>query len=139
MNETIQMSDKITEWDRFFISETAMRPDIDEIKRRVKGRRANQAQKQAKAAREGRDHPPERGVIYLSTSAAAKLLQRSEQTVRKMIEAKTIKGGMIPKIECALTALTKGVEKVPIINGKIRHALLLELFTRRGIGTEVIA
>jgi acetylglutamate kinase len=63
----------------------------------------------------------------------------NQATIRSMIDANTIKGGMIPKIECALTALTHGVEKVPIINGKIRHALLLELFTRRGIGTEVVA
>ncbi len=62
-----------------------------------------------------------------------------QKTIRRMIDDTTIKGGMIPKIECALMALTKGVEKVPIINGKIRHALLLELFTRQGIGTEVVA
>ncbi len=61
-----------------------------------------------------------------------------QKTIRRMIDDETIKGGMIPKIECALMALTQGVEKVPIINGKIRHALLLELFTRQGIGTEVV-
>ena len=54
-----------------------------------------------------------------------------------MIEEKTISGGMIPKMECAVDALTKGVEKVHIINGCKRHALLLELFTDKGIGTEV--
>ena len=59
-------------------------------------------------------------------------------TIRRMIEDKTITGGMIPKIECALKALNSGVEKVPIINGKKRHSLLLELFTDRGIGTEVL-
>jgi acetylglutamate kinase len=54
-----------------------------------------------------------------------------------MMEEKTISGGMIPKIECALEAVKKGVEKVHIINGSQRHALLLELFTDKGIGTEV--
>ena len=44
---------------------------------------------------------------------------------------------MIPKIECALEALRAGVQKVPIINGRRRHAILLELFTDEGIGTEV--
>jgi acetylglutamate kinase len=44
---------------------------------------------------------------------------------------------MIPKIEYALAALQEGVKKVPIINGTKRHALLLELFTDSGIGTEV--
>ena len=58
-------------------------------------------------------------------------------TIKKMIEDNAISGGMIPKIECALEALQKGVEKVPIINGTKRHALLLELFTDEGIGTEV--
>ena len=59
------------------------------------------------------------------------------ETIRKMIKGKNISGGMIPKIECALQALKNGVEKVPIINGARRHALLLELFTDSGIGTEV--
>jgi acetylglutamate kinase len=58
-------------------------------------------------------------------------------TIEKMIADQRITGGMIPKIECALEALRAGVEKVPIINGKRRHAILLELFTDEGIGTEV--
>ena len=57
--------------------------------------------------------------------------------IDKMIEEKIISGGMIPKIECALDALKNGVEKVHIINGCKRHSVLLELFTRKGIGTEV--
>ena len=57
--------------------------------------------------------------------------------IRQLIADKTISGGMIPKIECAMDTLKDGVEKVHIINGKIRHALLLELFTDKGIGTEV--
>lgn len=59
------------------------------------------------------------------------------QDIHKMVATKTVSGGMIPKIECALEALNNGVEKVHIINGKKRHALLLELFTDKGIGTEV--
>jgi len=57
--------------------------------------------------------------------------------VRAMIDRGEVSGGMIPKIECALAALAGGVAKVPIVNGTRRHALLLELFTDRGIGTEV--
>ncbi|MEW5736009.1 MAG: acetylglutamate kinase [Thermodesulfobacteriota bacterium] len=56
---------------------------------------------------------------------------------RRMIESGEISGGMIPKVECALSALSAGVDKVHIINGKKRHAILLELFTDKGIGTEV--
>jgi len=59
------------------------------------------------------------------------------ETVQKMIDARQLTGGMIPKIECALEALKGGVKKVPIINGKRRHAILLELFTNQGVGTEV--
>lgn len=60
------------------------------------------------------------------------------QTIQQMIASAQITGGMIPKIECALEALQGGVKKVPIINGKRRHAILLELFTDQGIGTEVV-
>jgi len=59
--------------------------------------------------------------------------------IQQMIADGQITGGMIPKIECALEALGAGVQKVPIINGKRRHAILLELFTDQGIGTEVTA
>ena len=57
--------------------------------------------------------------------------------IQRLLEAKTISGGMIPKIEYALEALKNGIEKVHIINGRKRHALVLELFTDQGIGTEV--
>lgn len=55
----------------------------------------------------------------------------------ELIAKKDVSGGMIPKLNCALGALEKGVEKVHILNGTIRHAILLELFTDSGIGTEV--
>jgi acetylglutamate kinase len=57
--------------------------------------------------------------------------------IRQMIENSQIQGGMIPKVECALAALKSGVKKAHIINGKISHAVLLELFTDSGIGTQV--
>ena len=49
----------------------------------------------------------------------------------------TISGGMIPKIKSALDALNAGVRKVHFIDGRLPHALLLEIFTRHGIGTEI--
>jgi acetylglutamate kinase len=70
-------------------------------------------------------------------SAGSLISSIDAKTIRKMVEDKTISGGMIPKIECALDALENGVKKVQIINGAKRHALLLELFTDSGIGTEV--
>jgi acetylglutamate kinase len=59
-------------------------------------------------------------------------------TIQEMIGNHQISGGMIPKIEKSLEALRNGVQKVQIINGKKRHAVLLELFTDSGVGTEVI-
>ncbi|CAI9084541.1 acetylglutamate kinase [Candidatus Methylacidiphilum fumarolicum] len=50
----------------------------------------------------------------------------------------TIHGGMIPKVESALEALESGVEKVHFLDGRMPHALLLEIFTDKGIGTEII-
>ena len=55
----------------------------------------------------------------------------------RMIGDGTISGGMIPKVECALEAVANGVEKVHIIDGRKLHAMLLEIFTDRGIGTEI--
>jgi len=71
--------------------------------------------------------------------ASGQLISSVDSTQAKaMINDQRISGGMIPKIECALESLNNGVEKVQIINGRRRHALLLELFTDSGIGTEVV-
>ena len=61
----------------------------------------------------------------------------NEQQAREMIRDNRISGGMIPKVECGLSALNAGVKKAHIINGKIAHAVLLELFTDSGIGTQL--
>jgi len=61
----------------------------------------------------------------------------SKQEVKKLIENGTINGGMIPKVEAALYAVDKGVEKAHIIDGRIEHSILLELLTSDGIGTEI--
>ncbi|HTM21658.1 MAG TPA: acetylglutamate kinase, partial [Kofleriaceae bacterium] len=55
-----------------------------------------------------------------------------------LIAAGVIKGGMIPKVRNALAALDTGVRKVHIIDGRLEHALLLEIFTREGVGTQVV-
>ena len=63
----------------------------------------------------------------------------NDAEIKKMISDGRISGGMIPKVECGLSALKSGVKKSHIINGKIPHAVLLELFTDSGIGTQVFA
>jgi acetylglutamate kinase len=55
-----------------------------------------------------------------------------------MIRNKVIRDGMLPKVNCCLDALKSGVRKTHIIDGRIRHALLLEIFTEEGIGTQIV-
>ena len=57
---------------------------------------------------------------------------------KKMIARGIIKEGMIPKLQCCLNALKGGVKKVHIIDGRKEHALLLEIFTDEGVGTEIV-
>ena len=61
----------------------------------------------------------------------------TKRQARKFIRNGTINSGMIPKVMCALEALEEGVNKVHIINGTIKRALILELLTDLGIGTEI--
>jgi acetylglutamate kinase len=55
--------------------------------------------------------------------------------VDELIADGTIHGGMIPKISCALDAVKSGVKSAHIIDGRVEHAVLLELFTDEGVGT----
>ncbi len=57
---------------------------------------------------------------------------------RGLIADGVIDGGMIPKVECALDALAGGVRKVHVLDGRRDHAVLLEIFTDQGIGTEIL-
>lgn len=74
-----------------------------------------------------RDPSDEKSLIESVTGNEAKAL----------INDGTISGGMIPKINSALEALDSGVEKVHFIDGRMPHTLLLEIFTKKGIGTEI--
>ena len=56
----------------------------------------------------------------------------------ELIADGTIAAGMIPKIECCIAALAGGVKQAHVIDGRVRHALLLEVLTSRGVGTEVV-
>jgi acetylglutamate kinase len=57
---------------------------------------------------------------------------------RKLIAEGVIDSGMIPKVEACLETLDRGVRKVHIIDGRLRHSLLLEIYTTQGVGTEII-
>jgi acetylglutamate kinase len=56
----------------------------------------------------------------------------------KLIDDGIVEGGMFPKVKCCLKALKGGVKKAHIIDGRLRHAILLEVFTDKGIGTEIV-
>jgi acetylglutamate kinase len=58
---------------------------------------------------------------------------------RRLIADGSIEAGMIPKVEACLETLSRGVRKIHIIDGRLRHSLLLEIYTNRGVGTELVA
>ncbi|OHB74839.1 MAG: acetylglutamate kinase [Planctomycetes bacterium RBG_16_55_9] len=62
----------------------------------------------------------------------------NEAQIREMIDAGIITDAMFPKVEACITALDGGVKKAHIIDGRIPHSLLLEIYTDKGIGTEII-
>ncbi len=61
----------------------------------------------------------------------------NEQRARELITAGSINSGMIPKVEACLETLHKGVKKIHIIDGRLRHSLLLEVYTTSGVGTQI--
>jgi acetylglutamate kinase len=78
--------------------------------------------------------------IYLDRTRPETLVsQLSAERCRELIADGTIAGGMVPKIEAALDALNAGARKVHIIDGRLPHSILLEIFSDRGIGTEIVA
>ena len=60
------------------------------------------------------------------------------EEVQTMIASGDIAGGMLPKINCCLEALSCGVKKTHIVDGRLAHCLLLEIFTEKGVGTEIL-
>jgi len=59
----------------------------------------------------------------------------TQSKIKELIDDGTIQGGMLPKVQCALDAVAAGVGSVQIIDGRVEHAVLLELFTDQGVGT----
>jgi len=76
-----------------------------------------------------RDKDDPNSVIHSLTAAEAE----------DLIQSGVIVGGMIPKVEACLATLRRGVKKVHIVDGRLRHSLLLEIFTTAGVGTEIVA
>ncbi len=83
--------------------------------------------------------------LILLTDVAGVLNEKKElintmtnQEALEMIDRGVIEGGMFPKVKCCLKALREGVSKAHIVDGRLKHAILLEMFTDRGIGTELV-
>jgi acetylglutamate kinase len=78
------------------------------------------------------------GVLRNPEDPASLLSSLTAAEVKKLIQQKIIQGGMIPKVTACLETLNGGVKKAHIIDARLQHALLLEIFTDRGIGTQIL-
>lgn len=77
-----------------------------------------------------------KGIYEQNVDGSKKIISKiTSKEVDKLIEKKTIYGGMIPKVECCKNAIEKGVKNVHIIDGYTKHSLLLELFSENKTGT----
>lgn len=77
------------------------------------------------------------GILRDKDDPSTIIKRMSAQEAIDMIADGTINGGMIPKVECCLDALRKGVRTVHVLDGRLPHSMLLEIFTADGIGTMV--
>ncbi len=78
-----------------------------------------------------------RGVMLNPADPDSLIPSLTAAAAEELINQRIITGGMIPKVRSALQALRDGVQKVHLIDGRIPHSLLLEIFTDQGIGTEI--
>ena len=79
-----------------------------------------------------------RGILKNQAKNESIISHISVAEIDELINDKTITGGMIPKVKACIRALERGVKKTHIIDGKIPHGILLEIFTDKGVGTEIV-
>jgi len=79
------------------------------------------------------------GIMRDPTDKESLIPSVTREEIEQLREDEIITGGMIPKVESAMHALSEGVEKVHFIDGRTPHSLLLEIFTNTGVGTEIVA
>ena len=79
------------------------------------------------------------GLMRDPTIADSLIQHLTISEARLLIEDGTVTGGMIPKLTCCVRSLAQGVKAAHIIDGRLSHSLLLEIFTDSGIGTMVVA
>ena len=79
------------------------------------------------------------GILEDYTNPSTLLTKLDIRKARTLIERGIVSGGMIPKVSCCVRSLAQGVKAAHIIDGRIPHALLLEIFTDEGIGSMIVA
>lgn len=79
------------------------------------------------------------GILKDVDNPSSFISEMSVSDAKKMIKSGEISGGMIPKMQNCIDAADNGVSRVVILDGRIAHSLLLEIFTNRGIGTEILS
>ena len=77
------------------------------------------------------------GVLLDKNDPDTLIPEISLDEARDLVKSDIVSGGMVPKLECCISAITQGVKSVVIIDGRVPHALLMELFTDEGAGTMV--
>jgi len=78
------------------------------------------------------------GILADLNDPESRVSSVDESQIQQMVDSGVISGAMLPKVEACLDALEGGVKKAHIIDGRIEHSLLLEIYTEKGIGTEII-
>ncbi|MEI8344785.1 MAG: acetylglutamate kinase, partial [Candidatus Omnitrophota bacterium] len=79
-----------------------------------------------------------RGILKEITDPESVISHISLVEIEQLVQSQIIGGGMIPKVKACMRALERGVKKTHIIDGRIPHGILLEIFTDKGIGTEIV-
>lgn len=80
-----------------------------------------------------------KGILRNPEDETSLISTLNQKEVEELIGRKVIQAGMIPKVRACVNALNGGVKKTHIIDGRINHAILLEIFTDKGIGTEILS
>ena len=78
------------------------------------------------------------GVLRTADDPQSLISSLTVEEVKNLIKMDVIRGGMIPKVNSCVEALNAGVKKTHIVDARIQHALLLEFFTNKGVGTQIL-
>ena len=89
-------------------------------------------------AEHGREQAHSPTIAHVLVRVYERLAAGEYDEAERLIRNNVIDGGMLPKVESAIRALSGGAQKAHIIDGRLPHAILLEVLTKEGIGTEIV-